>query len=393
MYNEQLEALIDAALADGVLTEKEKQVLFKKAQAMGIDLDEFEMVLDSRLVKLQKAEAEKEQAAAPKSEKFGDVRKCPACGAIVPALAGVCPECGFEFSGIDANSSSQELALLLIEIESSNREKENILDLKRTSIESYPIPATKADLFEFISSLSSKAQTGEKKLRGAYKTKLDECILKAQSLFPSDKELLKLIGEIKKTNKQRLQKKIILFGSVAILVALLITIPIVKSRSPKTNYHTCVEAVLKAVDEGNLEKAQSYINNYSGHYRIPNAYGSLCAAYVNSGEVEKAKKLVKKYPYKHEDVVCKPLYEYLMENSLYEEAEEYIPGNSYGDNISDEAYYDYIKKSIEIICQKADAREAKKFLKKKADFFHDDERFRYSKKTVVKDLSTIIESY
>ena len=29
MYNEQIEALISAALADGVLTEKEKQILFK----------------------------------------------------------------------------------------------------------------------------------------------------------------------------------------------------------------------------------------------------------------------------------------------------------------------------------------------------------------------------
>ena len=28
MYNEKLEALITAALADGVLTEKEKQILF-----------------------------------------------------------------------------------------------------------------------------------------------------------------------------------------------------------------------------------------------------------------------------------------------------------------------------------------------------------------------------
>ena len=59
MYNEQLEELINAALEDGVLTEKEKQVLFKKAQSMGIDLDEFEMVLDARLVKLQKEEKSK----------------------------------------------------------------------------------------------------------------------------------------------------------------------------------------------------------------------------------------------------------------------------------------------------------------------------------------------
>ena len=52
MYNEQIEALISAALADGMLTEKEKQILFKKAQAQGIDLDEFEMVLDARVFKM-----------------------------------------------------------------------------------------------------------------------------------------------------------------------------------------------------------------------------------------------------------------------------------------------------------------------------------------------------
>ena len=58
MYNDKLEALISAALADGVLTEKEKQVLFKKAEAMGIDLDEFEIELEARRVKRRE---EKEQ--------------------------------------------------------------------------------------------------------------------------------------------------------------------------------------------------------------------------------------------------------------------------------------------------------------------------------------------
>ena len=43
MFNDQLELLINAALADGELTEKEKQILFKKAEAQGIDLDEFEI--------------------------------------------------------------------------------------------------------------------------------------------------------------------------------------------------------------------------------------------------------------------------------------------------------------------------------------------------------------
>lgn len=63
MYNEKLEALITAALADGVLTDKEKNLLFKKAEAMGIDRDEFELVLNGRLAKRKK---EMEEQAAKK---------------------------------------------------------------------------------------------------------------------------------------------------------------------------------------------------------------------------------------------------------------------------------------------------------------------------------------
>ena len=54
MYSEELEQLIKAALTDGVLTEKERQILFKRAKAEGVDLDEFEMILDARVYELNK---------------------------------------------------------------------------------------------------------------------------------------------------------------------------------------------------------------------------------------------------------------------------------------------------------------------------------------------------
>lgn len=54
LYDNQLEQLIESALADGVLTDKEKGILKKKAQSMGIDLDEFEMVLEARLFEMNK---------------------------------------------------------------------------------------------------------------------------------------------------------------------------------------------------------------------------------------------------------------------------------------------------------------------------------------------------
>ena len=104
IYNNQLEALIEAALADGVLTEKEKQILFKKAQMQGIDLDEFEMVLEAKLFEKRKsmqAVVSQQTSAAPRSNKYGDVRKCPSCGAMVESFSVRCPECGFEFNNVN----------------------------------------------------------------------------------------------------------------------------------------------------------------------------------------------------------------------------------------------------------------------------------------------------
>ncbi|MCH5246723.1 MAG: hypothetical protein J1E99_01070 [Muribaculaceae bacterium] len=49
MLSEELETLIGAAIADGKITEKEREVLTKRAKAEGIDLEEFELILESRL--------------------------------------------------------------------------------------------------------------------------------------------------------------------------------------------------------------------------------------------------------------------------------------------------------------------------------------------------------
>jgi hypothetical protein len=47
--NPELEKLIDLTLADGVLTEKEKTVLFRKARELGVEEDELEIILDGKL--------------------------------------------------------------------------------------------------------------------------------------------------------------------------------------------------------------------------------------------------------------------------------------------------------------------------------------------------------
>ena len=120
MYNEKLDKLIEMALMDGELTEKEKQVLFKNAETMGVDLDEFEMVLEAKLFEKQKSmeqEKPKTTEAAPKSDKFGDVKKCPACGSMVQSFQTKCIDCGHEFSNIEANTSINKLFEMLNDAE------------------------------------------------------------------------------------------------------------------------------------------------------------------------------------------------------------------------------------------------------------------------------------
>lgn len=84
MYSEKLESLIKNILADGEITEKERAVLHKCAETEGVDANEIDVYIDGELDKIRNDQ----QKAKAK------VRKCPACGEIIPVLSIICPSCG-----------------------------------------------------------------------------------------------------------------------------------------------------------------------------------------------------------------------------------------------------------------------------------------------------------
>ena len=51
MFSEELKQLIDAAVTDGKVTEKEMKVIARRAKAEGVDMDELEIYIDSCLQK------------------------------------------------------------------------------------------------------------------------------------------------------------------------------------------------------------------------------------------------------------------------------------------------------------------------------------------------------
>lgn len=99
-----MEALIEATLADGELTDQEKTALINRAEKEGVDLNELEIYIQSILQKRQQ-ELEKKSREAHAQQEEADLenekmraktlRICPKCGAKIPHLANACPDCGF----------------------------------------------------------------------------------------------------------------------------------------------------------------------------------------------------------------------------------------------------------------------------------------------------------
>ena len=229
MYNEQIENLIKIALYDGEISEKEKQVLFRKAEAEGIDLDEFEMVLEGRLFEKQQISKNTETpvSEAPKSDKFGDVKKCPACGASVDAFQAICSDCGHEYSNIEAINSTQKIYNELIRVEEDERNrnesnlnkkrndsayddmllKQNIWSRKSSVVSAFPIPNTKSDILEFLTLAVSEGSKKislwtmypeEKTYIKTWRAKAEQVVIKARFSLKDDKKLLEEIDKYAK---------------------------------------------------------------------------------------------------------------------------------------------------------------------------------------------------
>lgn len=97
---EELDLLIQEFLTDGILTDKERQVVLKKAEGMGLDRDEIDLYLDAQVQKIDQV-----TDAAVRKRKS---KECPYCGAPVPQLADKCPECG-QFITPEASKDLQDI--------------------------------------------------------------------------------------------------------------------------------------------------------------------------------------------------------------------------------------------------------------------------------------------
>lgn len=171
MFSDELQMLIDAAIADGEITEKERQLLHKRAEAEGVDVDELDMIVDAKIQQLKKKESNSNPGESGET----------ALQKLLRTIEGI--EKG-EYQGSESE----------IEI------KKN--DDTINAIRNLYLPQDRSQLLELFSFMKTynEKDTGfwsgmdgyEIEIVKAYKDKYKEVCEKMKMLFPNDSEIASL---------------------------------------------------------------------------------------------------------------------------------------------------------------------------------------------------------
>ena len=177
----EIENLINMALANDEVTEKERAIILRKAKTLGVDKDEVEMILDGKITLIKNEKSLTKGTNSSKSSKEGDIKKCPACGAGVKPFTEECADCGHVYRHDSLNKLTSEI-------------KNSSYDLV-SQISMHAIPINREALIEFLTfsygNANNKALGFE--LRSAWNSKFNEALEKAKFSFQSleDKKILK----------------------------------------------------------------------------------------------------------------------------------------------------------------------------------------------------------
>ena len=328
---EDLQALITQYLTDGVLTAKEREVILKKAEAMGLDRDEVDLYLDAEVQKIDQA-----TDAAVRKQKG---RQCPFCGANIPVLTDKCPECG----GNITPEADKELEEILENLE------EALVDLKsgkdfeksKATVERY---ARKAELY-----YSSNP--------------------KIQKLLTEVREEMVLAGKnARKKTFVNLAKKY----RWILLILMLAIIGLIWSAKPDpaNNPQDCINAVVSALNNGDIDKAVGFCATFKNNHPldaddIAAAYTAITKAYIEKGDYDKAINMVQGV-YNLEELesdLRKEICDRCIAVGEYDKAENYA--NFEYDGYA--RYYDYMCKCIDHMKANGKKDMIKQFIDRKIE--------------------------
>lgn len=120
-------------------------------------------------------------------EQAGTVYKCPNCGEPLNSFVSTCPVCGAEIRGANTSDAIREFSSRL-SLSKTDSEKELVIN-------SFPVPSTKEDIFDFLimavstlsvlqdSPMTIDTAAGQMNVANAWFTKVQQCQTKAEMLL------------------------------------------------------------------------------------------------------------------------------------------------------------------------------------------------------------------
>jgi predicted amidophosphoribosyltransferase len=158
-----------------------------------------------------------------KSNKEGDLRKCPSCGAPTKAFSTKCPDCGYEFRNIQVSKTIKELfekldaiekerdtiklaglsSLISMSEQTKQYQLDEIIKRKKSSvIRDFPIPNSREEILELLHFIQPKIDSSTPDLNHSdWKTKFSEIVLRAKTAYRGDKNTLNDIDKFERSLK------------------------------------------------------------------------------------------------------------------------------------------------------------------------------------------------
>ena len=269
---EELDNLIQEYLSDGIISDKERQVLLNKAQALGLNIDEVDLYIDAQQ---QKAD---QSVAAAVSKRRG--KTCPYCGESIPELTDKCPYCG-----------------------------KNIT------------PEASEELKSLIRNLQYYLERYQERPSAGRKAEIESYIRKAKMYYGNNPKVQCLVEETENSIKERIaeikkQSRNIFIGFACfILFSFMCVIPaIISENTPESKARRQAQQqelnvadeqikelgdqVVELVSTGDLDSAKTtivsfsipkvYKSSYSIASEFDNMYLALINAYINNGDLDNA---------------------------------------------------------------------------------------------------------
>lgn len=265
---QELDQLIQEYLTDGVLTDKERAVILRKAESMGLDRDEIDLYLDAQIQKIDQA-----TDAAVRKQKG---KQCPYCGGSIPQLADKCPHCGENITA-EASNELQEIFDKLEEALVNLKSAKDIHTSKAT-VERY---ARKAKMYY---GSNPKVQ----KLLEEIEMETINAEKKAKSLARKNTLISILTYNMKLT-----------IGAIVVLaIILFVGIRAMLPGSVTSDPQKCTEAIRAALKNNDVDTALSLYKGFDGEtWDLGYSREDFGKAYLKIGEYDKAVDLCHKSRY------------------------------------------------------------------------------------------------